>query len=117
VRARGDRRLDGRPAPARERPDGRHEHVAALDERAHRFRPLDVGDRPFEAAELGGERLDARLVARREHRLGPARHQRAGRQIARVAGSAEDDDPLCHGQRAYCPILPRPWTSACWPNG
>ena len=49
VRARRDRRLHGGLAPARERPDGRDQHVAALHERAHRVGPLDVGERPLEA--------------------------------------------------------------------
>ena len=64
---RGDRGLDGRLAPARERADGRDQHVAALHERAHRVGPVDVGDGPLQAAEFLGQRADAPLVARREH--------------------------------------------------
>ena len=96
MRAGGDRGLHGRLAPARERADGRDQHVAALHERAHRVGPLDVGDRPLQAAELLGQRAHARLVARGQHGPRSTIDQGAGGEVAGVAGGAEDDDALCH---------------------
>ena len=96
VRARGDRGLHGRLAPALERADGRDEHVAALHERAHGVGPGDVGHRPLQAAELLGQRADARLVAGGQHGPRATIDEGPGGEIARVAGGAEDDDALCH---------------------
>ncbi len=72
VGAGADRRLERGIAPAHERPDRRDEHVALIDERAHGCGVRDVGHARLEAAELGGERLQAGRVARGEHR--GARH-------------------------------------------
>ena len=96
MRAGGDRGLHGRLAPALERADGRDEHVAALHERAHGVGPGDVGDRPFQAAELLGQGADAPLVPGGQHWPRSTIDEGPGGEIARIAGGAEDDDAFCH---------------------
>jgi hypothetical protein len=97
VRARGDRGRDRGLAEPHERADGRHEDVAATHEVAERLGPRHVGDPRLQAAQRRGEPFEPVGTAGGEDRAQAAVDERAGGQLARVAGGPEQHDAPAHG--------------------
>ncbi len=93
VRAGVHGRLQRRLAEPQVRADGGHQHVTALDQRAHRAGTVDVGNRRFQAAELGGQSSHTVGVTTGQQRHGTTLHERASGQLACVPGRSEHHDP------------------------
>jgi hypothetical protein len=79
-------------APLGEGADGGDEDVVPLDEVQDRLRPLDVGDRVVEAAELLGQGAQPGRGTAGEDGSVAAGEERAGGEVTGVAGGPEEDD-------------------------